>query len=89
MTFQEDIDNLIFFEQSVDKNIELAWELIEVADFTISPDNQDESRIKGNTVFEVGLTQVRIYRSAFCLLYSLFPNYEFLEYEYIPPEYLP
>jgi len=89
MTFPEDINNLTVFEQNVEKSIELALEIIEVSDFSISPDNQDESRIKPKMVFEVGLTRVRVYRSAFCLLYGLFPNYEFLVQEYIPPEYLP
>ena len=89
MVYQEDRNNLADFDKNVDKSSELVWELIKVSDFSISPDNSDEPRNKLNIVYDVGITRVTIYRSAFCLLYNLFPNYEFLDQEYISPEYLP
>ena len=89
MTYQKDIDNLDAFIENIEKSIKFALELVVVEDFTISSDDTEESRYKPRIISNIGITKVQIYRSAFFVLYDLFPEYIFLDQEYIPSELLP
>ena len=85
LLYAEDIENLVLFNAQLEDALHYAIALTRVADFTIHPD-LNSSRCISSNVYIVGKNKVILYRFAFHILCERFPDYEYLEQDYIPQE---